>query len=203
MRRTKEAAENTQRELLDAALTTFGQKGYEATRLEDIARRAGVTRGAIYHHFSNKADLYKALVEQASGQGKVLIQKAVSKGGTFEDIVSRIFISYFALLEDDNHFRDVVILTLSNMEVSNDLKDLARRRYEEARVLVENIAGFFNIAISSGQLRSDLDPEVAARALIAYQNGLTMLWLANTDVFSIKASAQVLTDVFLKGIVSK
>ncbi len=203
MRRTKEAAENTQRELLDAALTTFGQKGYEATRLEDIARRAGVTRGAIYHHFSNKADLYKALVEQASGQGKVLIQKAVSKGGTFEDIVSRIFTSYFALLEDDNHFRDVVILTLSNMEVSNDLKDLARRRYEEARVLVENIAGFFNIAISSGQLRSDLDPEVAARALIAYQNGLTMLWLANTDVFSIKASAQVLTDVFLKGIVSK
>ena len=203
MRRTKEAAENTQRELLDAALTTFGQKGYEATRLEDIARRAGVTRGAIYHHFSNKADLYKALVEQASGQGKVLIQKAVSKGGTFEDIVSRIFTSYFALLEDDNHFRDVVILTLSNMEVSNDLKDLARRRYEEARVLVENIAGFFKIAISSGQLRSDLDPEAAARALIAYQNGLTMLWLANTDVFSIKASAQVLTDVFLKGIVSK
>lgn len=203
MRRTKEAAENTQRELLDAALTTFGQKGYEATRLEDIARRAGVTRGAIYHHFSNKADLYKALVEQASGQGKVLIQKAVSKGGTFEDIVSRIFISYFALLEDDNHFRDVVILTLSNMEVSNDLKDLARRRYEEARVLVENIAGFFKIAISSGQLRSDLDPEAAARALIAYQNGLTMLWLANTDVFSIKASAQALTDVFLKGIVSK
>ena len=62
MRRTKEAAENTQRELLDAALTTFGQKGYEATRLEDIARRAGVTRGAIYHHFSNNADLYKALV---------------------------------------------------------------------------------------------------------------------------------------------
>ena len=203
MRRTKEAAENTQRELLDAALTTFGQKGYEATRLEDIARRAGVTRGAIYHHFSNKADLYKALVEQASGQGKVLIQKAVSKGGTFEDIVSRIFTSYFALLEDDNHFRDVVILTLSNMEVSNDLKDLARRRYEEARVLVENIAGFFKIAISSGQLRSDLDPEAAARALIAYQNGLTMLWLANTDVFSIKASAQALTDVFLKGIVSK
>ena len=133
----------------------------------------------------------------------MLIQKAVSTGGTFEDIVSRIFISYFALLEADNHFRDVVILTFSNMEVSNDLKDLARRRYEEARVLIENIAGFFKIAISSGQLRSDLDPEAAARALIAYQNGLTMLWLANTDVFSIKASAQVLTDVFLKGIVSK
>jgi TetR/AcrR family acrAB operon transcriptional repressor len=49
MRRTKEDAEQTRQDLLDAALTIFSKKGYTATRLEDIAKVAGVTRGAIYH----------------------------------------------------------------------------------------------------------------------------------------------------------
>lgn len=200
MRRTKEAAENTQRELLDAALTTFSQKGYQATRLEDIAQIAGVTRGAIYHHFGNKADLYIALVDQAAGQGEELIRVAASKGGTFEDVVTRIFASYFSTLENDTRFRDVVKLTNSNVEGIDDLKAIVQRKYEEAKVLVENIAGFFRLGIDNNQLRADLDPETAARALIAYLNGVTMLWLANTDAFSIEADTSNLTDIYLRGI---
>jgi TetR/AcrR family acrAB operon transcriptional repressor len=203
MRRTKEKAANTKRDLLDTALTIFSQKGYESTRLEDIAKEAGVTRGAIYHHFGNKAELYVALIDQASGQGEKLVQQAVEKGGKFEDIISYILNSYFNLLEDDCRFRDVVALTLSNMWVSHDLKGLAQKRYDEAGILVENISRFFKTAIMNGQLRSDLDPDAAARALIAYQNGLAMLWLANPDVFSIKENAVALIEVFLKGIVLK
>ena len=202
MRRTKEDAANTKRDLLSAALIIFSQKGYESTRLEDIAQEAKVTRGAIYHHFGNKADLYIALIDQASGQGEKLVQQAVEKGGEFEDIISRILTSYFNLLEDDRRFRDVVALNLSNMGVSYDLKALARQRYDEAQTLVENIGGFFQTAITNGQLRPDLDPEAAARALLAYQNGLAMLWLANPDVFSVKDNAEALIDVFLRGIVS-
>ena len=202
MRRTKEDAANTKRDLLSAALIIFSQKGYESTRLEDIAQEAKVTRGAIYHHFGNKADLYIALIDQASGQGEKLVQQAVEKGGEFEDIISRILTSYFNLLEDDRRFRDVVALNLSNMGVSHDLKALARQRYDEAQTLVENIGGFFQTAITNGQLRPDLDPEAAARALLAYQNGLAMLWLANPDVFSVKDNAEALIDVFLRGIVS-
>ena len=73
MRRTKEEAEQTRQDLLDAALTVFSQKGYTATRLEDVARTAGVTRGAIYHHFGSKADLYGALIEEANKVGLSLI----------------------------------------------------------------------------------------------------------------------------------
>jgi len=58
MRRTKEEAAQTRQELLDAALTVFSQEGYEAARLQDIAQAAAVTRGAIYHHFGNKAGLF-------------------------------------------------------------------------------------------------------------------------------------------------
>ena len=75
--RTKEDAEKTRQALLDAALTVFSSKGYQAARLQDIASTAGTTRGAIYHHFSNKVDLYKALIKEASQQGNMAIQTAV------------------------------------------------------------------------------------------------------------------------------
>ena len=49
---------------MDAALELFAEKGYAATRLEDVARRAGVTKGTIYLYFENKEALFKAVVRQ-------------------------------------------------------------------------------------------------------------------------------------------
>ncbi len=57
MRKTKEEAAETRQALLRAALAVFSRQGYAATRLEDVAHEAGVTRGAIYWHFKSKADL--------------------------------------------------------------------------------------------------------------------------------------------------
>ena len=62
MKRTAEEAEQTRQELLDAALAIFSRTGFEAARLEDIAKTAGVTRGAVYHHFGGKPELYLALL---------------------------------------------------------------------------------------------------------------------------------------------
>lgn len=51
-------------ELLDAALDLFVERGYAATRLDDIATRAGVSKGTLYLYFANKEDLFKALVRE-------------------------------------------------------------------------------------------------------------------------------------------
>jgi len=52
-------------EIIAAALETFAERGFAATRLDDIAERAGVTRGTLYLYFSSKEDLFKAMVRQA------------------------------------------------------------------------------------------------------------------------------------------
>ncbi|MCK5430999.1 MAG: TetR family transcriptional regulator [Anaerolineales bacterium] len=67
----------TRQDLLAAALTVFSNKGYEAARLEDIAEMAGVTRGAIYFHFGNKAGLFMALVEDASALADLFLRGVV------------------------------------------------------------------------------------------------------------------------------
>jgi AcrR family transcriptional regulator len=62
--RRAEYAEATRRALLDAGLELFGGRGYAETSTEEIVRHARVTRGALYHHFSGKADLFRSVVEE-------------------------------------------------------------------------------------------------------------------------------------------
>ena len=61
MRKTKEDAQKTRQAILQAAIEDFSNKGFFNTSLDDIAKTAGVTRGAVYWHFNNKADIFNAL----------------------------------------------------------------------------------------------------------------------------------------------
>ena len=196
MRRTKEEADQTRQDLLDAALTVFSQKGYTAARLEDVARTAGVTRGAIYHHFGSKADLYSALIDEANQVGNSAIDRAINEGGTFIQVVTRILVYSFALLEEDQRFSEVTALLLT----TPDVEVLSKRRSDEAQELVDSISGFFRLIIEQGELRQDLDPQMAARAFLGYQYGLSSLWLFNRNAFSIKGSAPELAEIFVRGI---
>ena len=61
MSRTKAEAEETRNSILSAAERVFFEKGVSTASLDDVAKAAGVTRGAIYWHFSNKTDLFLEL----------------------------------------------------------------------------------------------------------------------------------------------
>jgi AcrR family transcriptional regulator len=62
--RKAEQSEATRRALLEVARDLFARRGYSDVSTEEIVRRAGVTRGALYHHFAGKADLFRAVYEQ-------------------------------------------------------------------------------------------------------------------------------------------
>ena len=64
-RRTKEDALATRNSLLDAAERVFLAQGVAGTSLNDIAQEAGTTRGAIYWHFRDKADLFTAMMDRS------------------------------------------------------------------------------------------------------------------------------------------
>jgi AcrR family transcriptional regulator len=59
---------STRRALLDAARSLFAEKGYHGTAAEEIVRRAGMTRGALYHHFEDKKDLFRVVVDEMEGE---------------------------------------------------------------------------------------------------------------------------------------
>ena len=66
VRRTRDEAAETRNQILDAAERVFSERGVSHTSLDDIAKAAGVTRGAIYWHFKNKSELFTAMVDRVS-----------------------------------------------------------------------------------------------------------------------------------------
>jgi putative PEP-CTERM system TPR-repeat lipoprotein len=77
-RRTKEEAQETRNRILDFAEHVFNEKGVSRTSLDDLARAAGVTRGAIYWHFRNKAELFDAML--ARGEAQALLDQFPAPG---------------------------------------------------------------------------------------------------------------------------
>lgn len=203
MRRTKEEAEQTRQKLLDAALTAFSERGYQAARLQDIAAAAGTTRGAIYHHFDNKADLYRQLIEDASRQGDEVIAAAIAEGGAFVDVCRRILVETMTNLARDERFRRVMALSLFKTGVSPELAALEQERLQNAAATVGAIATYMQMGIEQGVVRQDLSPETVARAFIAFQNGVVWLWLANGEFFPLADDAAGLADVLLNGILQQ
>ena len=83
MRRTQaERRETTRRALLDAARSLFATEGYAAVGIEEVARRAGVTRGALYHHFRDKRDLFRAVAEGIEAELDRLVEAAARRDGS-------------------------------------------------------------------------------------------------------------------------
>jgi AcrR family transcriptional regulator len=86
-RRQADRSAATRRALLDAARALFGQGGYAATGREEIVARAGVTRGALYHHFSDKEGLFRAVFEEMEAEiGERIVGAAMAGTDPLEEL---------------------------------------------------------------------------------------------------------------------
>lgn len=201
MRRTKEEAEQTKRNVMDAARSLFSKYGYAATTLANIAEEAGVTHGAIYHHFDSKANLHAALIEEASLVTSEAVEAAVQQGGSLQEIIQHIIVHVMRLLEEDRRFREGAALSLFQPTTTLPrMTGHTEQKPGEIVRLVERIAMHFKQGIEAGELPSDLDPTAIASSLVAYLSGLSLIWLTSSEGFPIKASAPEYTDIFLYGI---
>lgn len=168
-RRRKEARSP---EILDAALACFALKGFAATRMDDIAARAGVSKGTIYLYFDSKEAVFKALARQSVG---AQIEAVTAHVAAFEGPTAALLrfviatMGHFAATSDR-----VVLPQLLLAEVGNfpELAEFWRRE-----IVDRGIALFESIiqrGVARGEFR-DVAPPHAARLCIA-PVVLLMLW---------------------------
>jgi AcrR family transcriptional regulator len=87
--RTEQVATN-RRQLLAAARDVFGEWGYARASLDEIADRAGFTKGAVYSHFRSKADLFLSLLEERIGQRAAAQREQVTATMTASDVATLV-----------------------------------------------------------------------------------------------------------------
>eukprot|EP01041_Mallomonas_annulata_P041364 gene41364-65435_t len=75
-------------EIVEAALAVFAEKGFAAARLDEIARRAGVSKGALYLYFETKEDIFRAVVGQVIAPNMTAVKAmAAAHPGPFADLI--------------------------------------------------------------------------------------------------------------------
>ena len=138
-------------EIISAALEVFADRGFAATKLEDVARRAGVTKGTIYLYFENKEALFKALIRQTIvpviAQGEEL---ARSFTGSARDLFERLVREYWRLVGETS----LVGIPKLMMAEANNFPELARFYYEEVVTRGHRLmAGVLERGIKAGEFR--------------------------------------------------
>ncbi|MCE8000441.1 MAG: TetR/AcrR family transcriptional regulator [Rhodobiaceae bacterium] len=105
-----EYAERTRAEILKSAREVFAQTGFAASSLQQIAKRAGVTRGALYHHFKNKEDIFLAVfcLLQAEMIEKLGEGTATQSKGDWTDMSA--ILSAFLENSQDEEYRQIVLI---------------------------------------------------------------------------------------------
>jgi len=160
-RRRKEARPA---ELLDAALEVFVERGYAATRLEDVARRAGITKGAMYHYFENKESLFKAMVRAKVVENIAAIEQIVQEfQGSARDMLLLLMTRWWDRVVEGPTSGIAKLM----MSEAGSFPELAAFYYEE--VMQRNIK-LFEHAMKLGMARGEfrrLDPSLAVRLSIA------------------------------------
>lgn len=199
-RRTKEEAEKTRQNILDAAFDTFTQKGFMRTTLCDVASAAGVTRGAIYWHFKDKVDLFIALAEEVEAS-------AAARPEDFqEDLVQSLedlkgeILNYLAHFEGNDRYAVFYEMVNHKTEYTEELEPVLTRQREIQRGILKKTEGMFAQLKAKGSVRRDLDPGNAALSLIAFVVGLIEIWLSDQLSFCITEVAPVLLDDFFRGM---
>ncbi|HZR70206.1 MAG TPA: TetR family transcriptional regulator [Burkholderiales bacterium] len=192
MRRTKEDSERTRRHILAAARKVFASQGVTRTSLEQIARAAGVTRGAIYWHFADKTALFYAMREQVSLPMVDRTGFAWFPADTADPLASveRFLLGVLRTLETDPATRETFQIMGFKCEYVDGLERELSLHNNRCTELYTKLAGVYRRAERARQLRKGLKPAPAALATCSFLVGLVRLWLMDRAGKQVRSKAK-------------
>lgn len=191
--------ESTTNRILHEGTKLFLDKGYHGTSIDDITKAAGITRGALYWHFSGKEDLLRKIIEEFETQflDELIHGVRKVKGGAadkFEKMFNKV--AAFAYY---NRELCVVFTTLAAEFVgaNNGIEVEIRRIYKKYQNFLSNL-------LFQGEkekiFRKEIDAKLAALVIMAFHDGILLQWSMNKDKIDGKAFVKTYKKILLNGL---
>jgi AcrR family transcriptional regulator len=154
--------ESRPEEILEAALHVFGEQGFARTRLEEVARRAGVSKGTLYLYFKSKEDLFREMARACVSASVAQEEEFVRTfEGSTRDLLEQFIRRYWAKMNEPANLRLVRVVQL---ELTN-FPELARFFFQEVILRMRSlIQSIIELGIERGEFRP-VNPGFVARAL--------------------------------------
>ena len=202
VRRTKEEALVTRDRILDAAELLFEKQGVSRTSLHDIAEAAGVTRGAVYWHFQDKADLFNAMMLRVL----LPLEETLWHIDPAPDPMTGLRHCFMAALHktvNDPQVRRVFSIATHKVEYVDELLAVRDRRLATRDECVEEWQRSFALAQRKGLVKLRMPPHAAAFGLHALIDGLIRNWLLDPAAFDLVKLGQQTLDTYLAGLATE
>jgi TetR/AcrR family acrAB operon transcriptional repressor len=172
----------TRERILDAAVTVFHQQGVARPSLTEVAELAGVTRGAVYGHFRNKADLFNELAERVQLPGEKLCEGASED--THQNPLGILRTRWLWLFQEvacNRQWQQILDIILHRCELVTESGEISQRMLDCREEALERMRQLISAAVAREQLPADLDVELAAPMLHGALVGLLGDWLLRPD----------------------
>lgn len=176
----EEKSERSRRQILDAALDLFSHQGYRGTSVRDIAERAGLSTGNVYHHFPDKETIFRTLLDEyweILGQPDYPLNRALASG-IFPDNLEEMG---FATRDSVKKYRKHVALIYVDV-VEFDGTHI-RRFYSE---MAKSYETFINNNVDKAQLQAKLRPGVSPVSAVMFASRFFFNYYAVEVLFGVK-----------------
>ena len=200
VRKTKQEALETRQQLLDAAETLFHAQGVSQTSLQDIAAATGMTRGAVYWHFKNKAELFTALMDRATLPLEAAPPEAPCLQEPGLPALQWSLLHLFHLATHCTRTRRAFEIALQKLDFSGELQSLALRKMEAHQRWTERHRANLDAAVRQGLLPASLNTQQAATGLVSLCHGLLHHWLLNPSAFDLPQVGEAAVGAYLQGL---
>ena len=160
LNRRQAAKVRTRQKVLDAARTLFAERGYDAATIRDIAKGAGMSTGAVFANFQDKAELFEAVFsEEMEGLLADIRTAAAAEGRVLDRLSNGLTAGYHRSLDHLPLMQAMVARSWFQPEDA----DLRSRAF--VRPLVEAVAELLQAGVREGELRQDVDLPLLARLI--------------------------------------
>jgi TetR/AcrR family transcriptional regulator, acrAB operon repressor len=199
VRRTKEDALATRASLLDAAERLFLAKGVSRTSLNDIAVEAGTTRGAIYWHFRDKADLFNAMMARVTLPLENAFQQASAGDDPLPGLRACVLRALRHTAGDEQTRRVFEVATLK-VEYVDEMGAVRSRHIAIRQQFLDQMQRAMRASARLRGRRLAIPAAAAAHGLHALLDGLIQNWLLDPGAFDLVRTGEQTVDCYLAGL---
>jgi TetR/AcrR family acrAB operon transcriptional repressor len=187
-RKTKAEAALTRDRIVTCARQVFSREGVTNTSLEHVAKEAGVTRGAVYWHFRDKADLFMAVRLDAGSLLRLSPEKAADPLGRLE----RFLLEAIRRLRDDEKVRETYEVMLWRCEYVGAFATVRDDLMASGRGFIDEVTVLYGEAKAAGLTDARLDPALASIETFCLYAGILKSWLAAPAEGPIRRQAEAM-----------
>ncbi|WP_373090466.1 TetR family transcriptional regulator [Zhongshania sp.] len=201
MRRSKADAEITRCAILNAAANLFAKQGISRTRLDDIASSAGVTRGAIYWHFSDKESLITAMIDRVSAPTEAAMEalNTIETDAPSLDTLKQVVVDAFSRIYNTPAAAQITRFIL-RYSLSNETELLNAHIERTRQNNFAHIQRFIEKAQAAGLITLELAPECIAHHIRSHITGLFHQHLSSPPPGINPDDVAASMDLVLKGL---